>query len=168
MDDDLIVEQLLDRCKCFIEHIVCGDDHPCPSHRPYGGCGATVRPDDASVAAALPHRVADDLFLWGTGMALSSRGTQGLLTRTADAPFLSGRSLICRRPSLLIYRTRTGRAGVCEVNTGLFLPEVRFDNRPPLTGFPICWTDISEEKMSFSDIREKIVRIFVDNSDRFF
>ena len=61
-----------------------------------------------------------------------------------------------------------GQGGICAVNTGLFLLGVRFDNRPPLTGFPICWTNIPVEKMSFSDIREKIVRIFVDNSDRFF
>jgi hypothetical protein len=67
------------------------------------GCGATFRPDDgplgvpaagdftddvrglyASVAAELPHRVANALFLRCTGVALSSRGAQGIIDSTAE------------------------------------------------------------------------------------
>jgi hypothetical protein len=66
------------------------------------GCGATFRPDDtalgipeagaftdnvrylfASVAAELPHRVANDLFQRCTGVALSSRGAQAIMDHTA-------------------------------------------------------------------------------------
>jgi hypothetical protein len=68
-----------------------------------GGCGASCRPDDrhlgvpelgtftddvrclyASVAAERPHRVANDRLLRCTGVALSSRGAQGIIDRTAD------------------------------------------------------------------------------------
>ena len=68
-----------------------------------GGCGASLRPDDhhlgvpevgdftddvralyAPVVAELPHRVANDLLQRCTGVALSSRGTQGLLDSTAQ------------------------------------------------------------------------------------
>ena len=67
------------------------------------GCGATFRPDDtalgvpevgaftddvrwlyAPLAAELPHRVANDLFARCTGVALSSRGAQGIIDRTAN------------------------------------------------------------------------------------
>jgi hypothetical protein len=67
------------------------------------GCGATLRPDDhylgvpevgdftddvralyAPVVAELPHRVANDLFQRCTGVALSSRGAQGLIDSTAQ------------------------------------------------------------------------------------
>jgi hypothetical protein len=67
------------------------------------GCGALFRPDDgplgvpeagaftddvralyASVAAELPHRVANALFARCTGVALSSRGAQGIIDSTAD------------------------------------------------------------------------------------
>src|SRR2546430_5565595 len=66
-------------------------------------CGAALRPDDrhlgvpevgnstddvralyAPVVAALPHRVANDLFERCTGVALSSRGAQGLIDSTAQ------------------------------------------------------------------------------------
>jgi hypothetical protein len=66
------------------------------------GCGAPFRPDDAAlgvpevgdftddvrllyapVVAELPHRVANDLFQRCTGVALSSRGAQGIIDRTA-------------------------------------------------------------------------------------
>lgn len=74
--------------------------------RPFqcGGCGATRRPDDAllgvpaagdctddvrtrstPLVAELPHRVAHDIFGRFTGVALSSRGAQGLIDRTAQA-----------------------------------------------------------------------------------
>lgn len=62
------------------------------------GCGATCRPDDAAlgvpevgdftddvrwlyapVVAELPHRVASDSFPRGKGVALSSRGAQGIV-----------------------------------------------------------------------------------------
>jgi hypothetical protein len=68
-----------------------------------GGCGATCRPDDAPlgvpeagdftddvrylyapVVAELPHRVANDLFQRCTGVALSSRGAQGIIDSTAE------------------------------------------------------------------------------------
>jgi hypothetical protein len=68
-----------------------------------GGCGASLRPDDhhlgvpeggdctddvraryAPVVAELPHRVANDLLQRGTGVALSSRGAQGLRASTAQ------------------------------------------------------------------------------------
>jgi hypothetical protein len=168
MDHDLIVEQLLDRCKCFIEHILQASDlhsvataslaifaqlravarevlqakmtleaqqlkradiAPCCQetrvryihtrtvspqtlfgevHIPVrtfqcGGCGAFLRPDDrhlgvpevgdftddvrglyAPVVAELPHRVANDLFQRYTGVALSSRGAQGIIESTAQ------------------------------------------------------------------------------------
>jgi hypothetical protein len=168
MDHDLIVEQLLDRCKCFIEQILQASDlhsvataslaifaqlrevaHEvlqakidleaqqltradvapcCPDtrarylhtrlvspqtlfgrvHIPVrtfqcGGCGASLRPDDrhlgvpevgdftddvralyAPVVAELPHRVANDLFHRCTGVALSSRGAQGIIDSTAQ------------------------------------------------------------------------------------
>jgi hypothetical protein len=168
MDHDLIVEQLLDRCKCFIEHILQASDlHSvatasltiftqlrevarevlqakmtleaqqlksadvapcCPDTRAryihtrlvspqtlFGqvhipvrtcqcrGCGASLRPDDrhlgvpevgdftddvrglyAPVVAELPHRVANDLFQRCTGVALSSRGAQGIIESTAQ------------------------------------------------------------------------------------
>jgi len=168
MDHDLIVEQLLDRCKCFIEHILQASDlhsvataslaifaqlrevarevlqakmtleaqqlkradvAPCCSntrarylhtrlvspqtllgrvHIPVRtfqcrGCGASLRPDDrhlgvpevgdftddvralyAPVVAELPHRVANDLFQRCTGVALSSRGAQGIIESTAQ------------------------------------------------------------------------------------
>jgi hypothetical protein len=168
MDHDLIVEQLLDRCKQFIENILQASDlHSvatvslaifaqirqvareilqakitveaqqlkgtavapcCPNasvryvhtrlvrpqtlfgqvHIPVrtfqcGGCGASLRPDDhhlgvpevgnftddvralyAAVVAELPHRVADGLFQRCTGVALSSRGAQGLIDSTAQ------------------------------------------------------------------------------------
>jgi hypothetical protein len=67
------------------------------------GCGATCRPDDAPlgvpetgdftddvrslyapVVAELPHRVANDLFPRCTGVALSSRGAQGIIDSTAE------------------------------------------------------------------------------------
>jgi hypothetical protein len=67
------------------------------------GCGASCRPDDrhlcvpdlgtltddvccihASVAAERPHWVANDRLLRCTGVALSSRGAQGIIDRTAD------------------------------------------------------------------------------------
>src|SRR5882672_5361358 len=67
------------------------------------GCGASLRPDDrhlgvpevgdftddvralyAPVVAELPHHVANDLLQRCTGVALSSRGTQGLLDSTAQ------------------------------------------------------------------------------------
>jgi hypothetical protein len=167
MDHDLIVEQLLDRCKGFIENILQAPDlhnvgsaslaifaqmrqvareilqakinleaqqlksqdiAPCCQEASMtyvhtrtvspqtlfgevcipirtfqcGGCGASRRPDDrplgvpevgdftddvrclyASVAAELPHRVANDLFLQCTGVALSSRGAQGIIDSTA-------------------------------------------------------------------------------------
>ncbi len=66
------------------------------------GCGAYLRPDDhhlgvpeagdftedvrylyAPVVAELPHRVANDLFARCTGLALSSRGGQGIIDSTA-------------------------------------------------------------------------------------
>jgi hypothetical protein len=66
------------------------------------GCGASFRPDDrhlgvpevgdftddvrglyAPVVAELPHRVAHELFQRCTGVALSSRGAQGIIERTA-------------------------------------------------------------------------------------
>jgi hypothetical protein len=168
MDHDLIVEQLLDRCKQFIENILQASDlhrvataslaifaklrevareilqakitreaqqrksmdiAPCCSEtrvryihtrtvspqtlfgevhipvRTYqcGGCGAFLRPDDrhlgvpeggdftddvralyAPVVAELPHRVANDLFRRCTGVALSSRGAQGIIDSTAQ------------------------------------------------------------------------------------
>lgn len=168
MDHDLIVEQLLDRYKGFIEHILQASDlHSvataslaifaqlrevareilqakitvtaqqlksadilpcCPASRvryihtrtvspqtllgevhipvrtfQCAGCGASLRPDDrhlgvpevgdftddvralyASVVAELPHRVANDLFERCTGVALSSRGAQGLIDSTAQ------------------------------------------------------------------------------------
>jgi hypothetical protein len=168
MDHDLIVEQLLDRCKCFLEHILQALDlHSvataslaifaqlrevarevlqakimleaqqlkradvapcCPDTRArylhtrlvspqtlFGqvhipvrtfqcrGCGASLRPDDrhlgvpevgdftddvrglyAPVVAELPHRVANDLFQRCTGVALSSRGAQGIIESTAQ------------------------------------------------------------------------------------
>ena len=167
MDHDLIVEQLLARCKCFIENILQAPDlhsvasaslaifvqmrevareilqakimleaqqrrtwevvRCCPeasvqyvhtrSVSPetlFGeiaipvrtfqcrGCGAPFRPDDAAlgvpevgdftddvrllyapVVAELPHRVANDLFQRCTGVALSSRGAQGIIDSTA-------------------------------------------------------------------------------------
>jgi hypothetical protein len=68
-----------------------------------GGYGATCQPDDAPrgvpevgdctddvrslyapVVAELPHRVANDLFQRGTGVALSSRGAQGRIDSTAQ------------------------------------------------------------------------------------
>jgi hypothetical protein len=168
MDHDLIVEQLLARCKCFIENILQASDlhsvataslaifaqlrevareilqakitleaqqlrgadiMPCCQdtgvryvhtrtvspetlfgevHIPVrtfqcGGCGASLRPDDrylgvpevgdftddvrylyTPVVAELPHRVANDLFQRCTGVALSSRGAQGLIDSTAQ------------------------------------------------------------------------------------
>jgi hypothetical protein len=168
MDNDLIVEQLLARCKGFIENILqAADLHRvataslaifaqvrdvareilqakitleaqqlkgadvvpcCPDSRARyihtrtvspqtllgevhipvrtfqcGGCGASLRPDDqhwgvpevgdftddvralyAPVVAELPHRVANDLFERCTGVALSSRGAQGLIDSTAQ------------------------------------------------------------------------------------
>jgi hypothetical protein len=67
------------------------------------GCGATFRPDDAPlgvpeagdftddvrylyapVVAELPHRAANDLWQRCTGVALSSRGAQGLIDSTAE------------------------------------------------------------------------------------
>jgi hypothetical protein len=67
------------------------------------GCGAALRPDDrprgvpeggdctddvralyAPVVAELPHRVANDLLARCTGVALSSRGAQGLIDSTAQ------------------------------------------------------------------------------------
>jgi hypothetical protein len=70
---------------------------------PCRGCGATFRPDDAAhgvpeageftddvrylyapVAAERPHRVANDLFQRYTGVALSSRGAQGIMDHTAE------------------------------------------------------------------------------------
>jgi hypothetical protein len=168
MDHDIIVEQLLDRCKRFIENILQAPDlHSVATaslaifaqmrdvareilqakialeaqqHRSQdvarcctdarvkyvhtrtvspetlfgeitipvrtfqcGGCGATFRPDDAPlgvpeagdftddvrylyapVVAELPHRVANDLFQRCTGVALSSRGAQGLIDSTAE------------------------------------------------------------------------------------
>lgn len=169
MDHDVIVEQLLDRCKRVIENILQAPDlqsvapaslaifaqmrdvarevlqakialearqrrsqdvaRCCPdAHVKYvhtrtvspetlfgeitipvrtfqcGGCGATLRPDDtalgvpeagdftddvrslyAPVVAELPHRVANDLFQRCTGVALSSRGAQGIIDSTAEA-----------------------------------------------------------------------------------
>lgn len=168
MDHDVIVEQLLDRCKGLIENILQASDlhsvgsaslaifeqmrhvareilqakialeahqrsrqevaRCCPNARAkyvhtrsvspetlFGkitipvrtfqcrGCGATFRPDDAAlgvpeageftddvrylytpVAAELPHRVANDLFQRCTGVALSSRGAQGIIESTAE------------------------------------------------------------------------------------
>jgi len=168
MDHDVIVEQLLDRCKSFIENILQAPDlhsvattslaifaqmrevareilqakialeaqqrrsqdvaRCCPGARVtyvhtrtvspetlFGevhipvrtfqcrGCGATFRPDDAAlgvpeagdftddvrylyapVAAELPHRVANDLLQRCTGVALSSRGAQGIIDSTAQ------------------------------------------------------------------------------------
>lgn len=168
MDHDLIVEHLLDRCKCFIENILQASDlhnvaaaslaifeqmrqvardllqakidleaqqrqrtavacccqnasviyihtrtvHPetvfgkvCIPVRTFqcGGCGASLRPDDrhlgvpeagnftddvrglyTPLVAELPHRVANDLFQRCTGVALSSRGAQGLIDSTAQ------------------------------------------------------------------------------------
>lgn len=168
MDHDLIVEQLLARCKGFIETILQASDlhcvataslaifeqirpvareilqakitveaqqlkgtdvTPCCEHASVryvhtrlvspqtlcgevcipvrtfqcGGCGASLRPDDhhlgvpevgdftddvralyAPVVAELPHRVANDLLQRCTGVALSSRGAQGLLDSTAQ------------------------------------------------------------------------------------
>jgi hypothetical protein len=168
MDHDLIVEQLLARCKCFIEHILqaadlhsvattslaifkqmrqvareilqakvnleaeqlkCAAVAPCCQEagaryihtrtvspqtlwgevrhpvRTFqcGGCGASLRPDDrhlgvpevgdftddvralyAPMVAELPHRVANDLVQRCTGVALSSRGAQGLIDSTAQ------------------------------------------------------------------------------------
>jgi hypothetical protein len=168
MDHDLIVGQLLDRCKCFIEHILQASDlhsvataslaifsqirevareilqakitleaqqrksadvAPCCQDsgvryihtrtvspqtllgevyipvRTFqcSGCGASLRPDDrhlgvpevgdftddvralyAPVVAELPHRVATDLFYQCTGVALSSRGAQGIIDSTAQ------------------------------------------------------------------------------------
>lgn len=168
MDHDLIVEQLLARCKGFIENILQTTDlhsvataslaifaqlrqvgreilqaktHfeaqqlkgtavvPCCQeagaryvhtrtvrpqtllgevHSPVrtfqcGGCGAALRPDDqhlgvpevgdftddvralyAPVVAELPHRVANDLVQRCTGLALSSRGAQGIIDSTAQ------------------------------------------------------------------------------------
>jgi hypothetical protein len=68
-----------------------------------GGCGASIRPDDrhlgvpevgdftddiralyAPVVAELPHRVANDLFRWCTGVALSSCGAQAVIDSTAQ------------------------------------------------------------------------------------
>ncbi len=168
MDHDRIVEQLLTRCKCFIENILQASDlHSvattslaifaqlrevareilqakitleaqqlkradiapcCPEtgvryihtrtvspqtllgevHIPVRtfqcrGCGTSLRPDDrhlgvpevgdftddvralyAPVVAELPHRVANDLFHRCTGVALSSRGAQGIIHSTAE------------------------------------------------------------------------------------
>jgi Uncharacterised protein family (UPF0236) len=168
MDHDSIVEQLLERCKRFIENILQAPDlhsvasaslaifaqmrqvareilqakiameaqqrrsqevaRCCPEASvPYvhtrtvspktlfgevtipvrtfqcRGCGATFRPDDASlgvpevgdftddvrylyapVAAELPHRVANDLFARCTGVSLSSCGAQGIIDHTAE------------------------------------------------------------------------------------
>jgi hypothetical protein len=168
MDHDLIVEQLLARCKCFIETILQASDlhsvataslvileqirqvareilqakitleaqqlkgtavAPCCQNASVryvhtrlvspqtlfgevcipvrtfqcGGCGASLRPDDhhlgvpevgnftddvralyAPVVAELPHRVANDLLQRCTGVALSSRGAQGLIDSTAQ------------------------------------------------------------------------------------
>jgi hypothetical protein len=168
MDHDLIVEQLLERCKGFIENILQASDlHSvatasraifaqlrevareilqakitvtaqqlksadippcCPASRvrylhtrtvspqtllgeitipvrtfQCRGCGASLRPDDrhlgvpevgdftddvralyAPVVAELPHRVANDLFQRCMGVALSSRGAQGLIDSTAQ------------------------------------------------------------------------------------
>jgi hypothetical protein len=167
MDHDLIVEHLLDRCKCFIENILQASDlhtvaaaslaifaqmrqvardilqakidleaqqrertdvAPCCQEagvryvhtrtvspetlfgevcipvRTFqcGGCRASLRPDDrhlgvpeagdftddvrvlyAPLVAELPHRVANDLFARCTGVALSSRGAQGIIDSTA-------------------------------------------------------------------------------------
>jgi len=68
------------------------------------GCGATPRPDDAALgvppvgeftadirclytplAAALPHRIASDIFARFTGVALSSRGAPGIIDSRAVA-----------------------------------------------------------------------------------
>jgi hypothetical protein len=168
MDHDLIVEQLLARCKCFIENVLQAPDlhsvaaasmaifeqmrpvaremlqakitleaqllqgtdvAPCCQNASVryvhtrtvspqtlfgevcipvrtfecGGCGASLRPDDdhlgipevgnftddvralyTPVVAELPHRVANDLFRRCTGVALSSRGAQGLIDSTAQ------------------------------------------------------------------------------------
>jgi hypothetical protein len=168
MDHDVIVEQLLDRCKCLIENILqapelhsvasaslaifaqmrhvareilqakinleaqqlkrqdiapCCQDasmtyvhtrtvspqtlfgEVCIPIRTFqcGGCGASRRPDDrhlgvpeggdftddvrflyAPVVAELPHRVANDLLQRCTGVALSSRGAQGIIDSTAE------------------------------------------------------------------------------------
>ncbi len=168
MDHDLIVEHLLERCKCFIENILqaadlhsvaatslaifaqmrqvardllqakidleaqqlqradvapCCQDagaryvhtrtvspetlfgEVCIPVRTFqcGGCGASLRPDDrylgvpeagdftddvrvlyAPLVAELPHRVANDLFQRCTGVALSSRGAQGIIDSTAQ------------------------------------------------------------------------------------
>lgn len=168
MDHDVLVEQLLDRCKGLIENILqapdlhsvgsaslaifaqmrqvardilqakmeleaeqlkCQDIAPCCQEAGvtyvhtrtvspetlFGevcipvrtfhcdGCGAYLRPDDhylgvpetgdftdevrflyAPVVAELPHRVANDLFQRCTGVALSSRGAQGLIDSTAQ------------------------------------------------------------------------------------
>jgi hypothetical protein len=168
MDHDLIVEHLLDRCKCFIENILQASDlhnvaaaslaifeqmrqvardllqakidleaqqrqrtavvcccqkasvidvhtrtvrpetlvgEVCIPVRTFqcGGCGASLRPDDrhlgvpeagnftddvrvrsAPLVAELPQRVANDLFQRCTGVALRSRGAQGLIDRTAQ------------------------------------------------------------------------------------
>jgi hypothetical protein len=177
MDHDVIVEQLLDRCKGFIEHILQAPDlhsvataslaifaqlrevaremlqakmtleaqplksadvAPCcqDSRVRYlhtrtvspqtllgevyipvrtfqcSGCGASLRPDDrhlgvpevgnftddvralyAPVVAELPHGVATDLFYQCMGVALSSRGAQGIIDSTAaEPPNLAGRA----------------------------------------------------------------------------
>src|SRR5215472_10980241 len=168
MDHELIVDQLLERCKCFIENILQAADlhsvataslaifaqlrevareilqakitleaqqlkradvEPCCQdtrvryihtrtvspqtlfgqvHIPVrtfqcSGCGASLRPDDrhlgvpeggdvtddvralyAPLIAELPYRVANDLFHRCTGVALSSRGAQGIIDRTAQ------------------------------------------------------------------------------------
>jgi hypothetical protein len=168
MDHDLIVEQLLARCKGFIENILQAPDlhsvaaasmaifeqmrpvaremlqakipreaqqlkgtdvAPCCQNASVryvhtrtvspqtlfgevcipvrtfecGGCGASLRPDDhhlgipevgnftddvralyTPVVAEWPHRVANDLFQRCTGVALSSRGAQGLIDSTAQ------------------------------------------------------------------------------------
>jgi hypothetical protein len=70
---------------------------------PWGGCGASLRPDDRSwgvpevgdvtddvralaapVVAELPHRVAHDLVERGTGVVLRSGGAQGLIDSTSQ------------------------------------------------------------------------------------
>jgi hypothetical protein len=168
MDHDLIVERLLDRCKCLIENILQASDlhrvataslaifaqlrevareilqakitietqqlksadiapcypdtcvrlihtRPVSPQTLFGevhmavrtfqcsGCGAFLRPDDrhlglpevgdftadvralyAPVVAELPHRVANDLLHRCTGVALSSRGAQGIIESTAQ------------------------------------------------------------------------------------
>jgi Uncharacterised protein family (UPF0236) len=168
MDHDLIVEHLLDRCKCFIENILQASDlhhvaaaslaifeqmrqvardllqakidleaqqrqrtavacccqnasviyvhtrtvrpetlfgEVCIPVRTFqcGGCGASLRPDDrhlgvpeagnftddvrvlyTPLVAELPHRVANDLLQRCTGVALSSRGAQGIIDSTAQ------------------------------------------------------------------------------------